>query len=250
MGNYRQIIDKKLGLPTSRVRFYESVIYLYVQERSFSKGPRYICSYLRFNSDDQLVDYSRVGPYSYPITWSTRKWCQHPFRSEGYVYDPWVSTRYKPYDPKNNPIANKYFECDHEEYKTKGIENVYWQPVNTWTQYEDELVVAAESGNPLARLQLYWNNADDGLYWLCLAANQGHPNAQYRIAQLYEFGDDGIEKNFKRSYAWYVLAARSCHPYARKDAIRVSNYFISQNERVTVENKLENWSIIDCMKLR
>ena len=82
---------------------------------------------------------------------------------------------------------------------------------------ESELTVAAESGNPEARLQLYWHDTGEGMYWLCRAANQGYPKARYRVAQLYEFGDDGVNQDLVRAYMWYDLAAQACHPWARKD---------------------------------
>jgi TPR repeat protein len=138
-----------------------------------------------------------------------------------------------------------YYECNYEEEQRKKEKPVYWKPVKyLWSADENELTIAARSGNPEARLQLYWNATN--LYWLCRAANQGYPKARYRFAQLYEFGDDGIGKDLKHAYLWYDLAAQACHPWARKDALRISQVLLTDDEPQDATRMIEQWSSVDC----
>jgi TPR repeat protein len=165
--------------------------------------------------------------------------------SKNYLYD--ASGKSQPYNPKKVPVPVDYYECNYEEEQRKKENPVYWKQVKyPWSADKEELTTAAESGNPEARLQLYWHHTSDGLYWLCHAANQGYPKARYRVAQLYEFGDDGIGRDFKRAYIWYDLAAKACHPWARKDALRVSQRFLTDDQRNDVSHMIEQWSPLDC----
>jgi hypothetical protein len=73
---------------------------------------------------------------------------------------------------------------------------------------DDEIDRLAEEGDPEAQFQRYLSIADsDPLEWLCRAADNGHPSAQYRLGTLYWFGDTELERNLLLSYKWHRLSA-------------------------------------------
>jgi len=255
IGSNAAAVEGKLGHPTSRVRLYDSTVFIYARVAEANvldllvpvatyKNTALLCYNLVFDANNQLVKFGR-GWYAYSGYHSPRHLCQMWIDSKDYRYEP--SGKAQQYDPENVPVPEDYYECDYNEEKIKEEKPVYWKPVKyLWSADEEELTVAAESGNPEARLQLYWHDARDGMYWLCRAANQGYPKARYRVAQLYEFGDDGVGKDLIGAYMWYDLAAKSCHPWARKDALRISRDSLSEDERVEAALMIEQWSAIDC----
>ena len=260
IGSDANTVEKQLGQPTSRIMFYDSIIYNYARTTDVLAvgvgvfhSKAMLCYKLKFDESNQLVDFRRYCK-GYSGNYTSKYECQRWLYSRDYYdydpfYDPWFERKDKPYDPDTAPIPNDYYECDYVEEKAKREKPVSWESVSTryfHNASEEELTVAAESGNPAARLQLYWNDNEYGLYWLCNAANQGYAKARYRIAQLYEFGDDGVDKNLLHSYMWYDLAAKSCHPWARKDALRVSHDSLSEDQRKEAQKMIDEWTPIDC----
>lgn len=254
IGSDINTIDAQLGEPTSRIRFYDSIIYIYARVTETTavgagvfQADVLLCYALNFDENNLLVDFKRNW-VSYSGYHKPRNLCQRGIDSRDfYQYGPWVKQKSKPYDPDDAPIPRDYYECDYAEEKAKREKPVNWKSVRfLFSASEEDLTEAAQSGNPGARLQLYWHDTKDGLYWLCRAANQGYPKARYRIAQLYEFGDDGVEKDFLRSYVWYDLSAKACHPWARKDASRISHDSLSEEQRKEAQTMIEKWVPIDC----
>lgn len=47
-----------------------------------------------------------------------------------------------------------------------------------------------------------------------LAAEQGHPKAQFAMGHIVEFGKCGVEKNFDVAMSWYQKAADNGHEAA------------------------------------
>jgi len=83
----------------------------------------------------------------------------------------------------------------------------------------DQLLAKAERGDAEARLQLYWSpRAPNRLSWLCRAADQGHPDAQYRLGLLHQYGKEGITQDPVQAYMWYRLAAANGHHPAAVEA--------------------------------
>lgn len=84
-----------------------------------------------------------------------------------------------------------------------------------------EMELRAQSGDIDARYQLGTRYADgafpntpEAIYWLCLAAREGHVPAQMRLAELFEdrgYGggdeDSGKLSNRGSAYFWYTAAA-------------------------------------------
>jgi TPR repeat protein len=263
-------VEQKLGHPTSRIRLYDSTVFIYARVAEANvldlmipvatyKNMALLCYNLLFDANGQLAELEKnwydISDFGYPVfgPQSPRGLCQKWISSKYYLFEAFGKQKWslnfgQQYDPKVAPIPQRYYECNFEEEQMKRESPVYWKQVKyLWSASDEELLAAAESGNPEARLQLYWNNNRElGMYWLCRSANQGYPKARYRIAQLYEFGDDGIDKNLLSAYLWYDLAAKACHPWSRKDAIRISSELLSEDDRRDATRMIEQWSPLDC----
>jgi TPR repeat protein len=48
---------------------------------------------------------------------------------------------------------------------------------------------------------------EKALYWYKEAGTQGHPEAQYQVAQLYRLGPGNIQRDIQESMRWYEMAA-------------------------------------------
>lgn len=93
-----------------------------------------------------------------------------------------------------------------------------------------------ESNQRLSRLKKY-----DGasLKWLCRAAEEGHPRAQYRVAYLYENGEAGVAKDTIRAYVWY---RKSGNQLAYQRVLRD----LTGDDQVSAEILRETWSSGQC----
>jgi TPR repeat protein len=254
IGSDIHAVEKQLGDPTSRIRFYDSITFIYARVTTTTAvgagvfdAPVLLCYDLKFDENEILVDFERNW-ISYSGYHKPKKLCQMWIDSRDYYqYDPWEKRKSILYEPDKIPVTQDYYECDFAVEKAKREKPVYWKSVTfLFSASEAELKAAAKSGNPGARLQLYWNDTEDGLYWLCRAANQGYPKARYRIAQLYEFGDDGFEKNLLLAHAWYDLAAKACHPWARKDTLRISSELLDEEQIKKSNMIIEKIIPLDC----
>lgn len=111
---------------------------------------------------------------------------------------------------------------------------------------EGEVLWLAVSGNPEAQLQAYWNlvasDADQALYWLCMAANQGYPAAQYQDGLLMK-KDDKVA-----AYVWFSLAARAGHRGA-KDELKPLIAGMTNDELAQAEKGLSDWQPGQCEPL-
>jgi TPR repeat protein len=109
-----------------------------------------------------------------------------------------------------------------------------------------EIYENAERGDPDAQLQLYYDpNADDGLLWLCRAADGGNPEARYRLAVLFENGADGVEQDHVSAQLWYRLASRSGHAWGNVNADRLAaNSSSADSEKA--QRLLEQWQAGQC----
>jgi TPR repeat protein len=55
------------------------------------------------------------------------------------------------------------------------------------------------------------------LNWFCLAANQGHPDAQFQLGRLYKSGEDPVTQDRVQAFKWYTLAAGNGQRLAAMD---------------------------------
>lgn len=52
------------------------------------------------------------------------------------------------------------------------------------------------------------------LNWFCLAANQGHPDAQFQLGRFYAAGHEPLTRDTVQALKWYSLAAAGGQPLA------------------------------------
>jgi hypothetical protein len=94
-----------------------------------------------------------------------------------------------------------------------------------WTEYDvpvlvgfeptEKVVQAAKEGDADAQLQVYWDTpSPDRLEWLCRSADQGLPEARYRLGLLYEHGRESLPKDYVKAYQWYKLSENSVGDWA------------------------------------
>ncbi len=77
---------------------------------------------------------------------------------------------------------------------------------------------AADKGEPAAKYILgffaYTNSEDEeAVFWISDAASQGHKDAQYLFAMMYQEGR-GVEMDFDKARYWLTKAADQNHTYA------------------------------------
>ena len=96
----------------------------------------------------------------------------------------------------------------------KALEEFYpWNITTVAGLTNEQLLSRAEQGDREAQLQLYWNTVaydiSSAHRWVCRAADQGHPDARYRIGLLYHYGNEGLPRDSVWAYVWYSLAANT-----------------------------------------
>jgi len=110
----------------------------------------------------------------------------------------------------------------------------------------EQLLTKAEMGDAEAQLQLYWlPNEPERLTWLCRAADQGHPDAQYRLGLLHRYGNEGVRQDTVRAYMWYRLAASKGHHSALADA-QVPLETLTAGQAMEAEILLQKWEPGQC----
>jgi len=109
---------------------------------------------------------------------------------------------------------------------------------------------AAKHGEPEAHLQLYFNTVAkeprDAHQWLCQSADQGHPDARYRLALVFEHGQEGFDKDYVKAYVWYVLAAQSGSYWGETNARRIASEHLTPGDLVEARRKVAEWRPGDC----
>ena len=91
---------------------------------------------------------------------------------------------------------------------------------------EQQLIIAANNGDPEAQYKLgcYYNsdecygdalNEEGSAKWYKMAAEQGHAGAQYMLGECYYTQMGGVSKNFSEAFKWYTLAAMQGHAEAQ-----------------------------------
>jgi outer membrane protein assembly factor BamE (lipoprotein component of BamABCDE complex) len=110
-----------------------------------------------------------------------------------------------------------------------------------------ELYAKAEVGDPEAQLQLYFNNVPDRKKWLCASADQGHPDACYRLGVLYENGHEDVGADLRQSYKWYILAAKAGHPHGESNANRLRPLLSDYQQLAEAERLVKDWESGKCL---
>jgi len=110
----------------------------------------------------------------------------------------------------------------------------------------EQLLAKAERGDAEAQLQLYWSPREPNrLSWLCRAADQGHPDAQYRLGLLHQHGNEGVSHDPVRAYMWYRLAAANGHYPAAVEAQAVLEN-LTAGQAMKAEGLLQKWRPEQC----
>lgn len=103
---------------------------------------------------------------------------------------------------------------------------------------------------PASTLQMYFDDPshEDAKTWLCMSADEGDVQAQYRLALLYENGSEGLPKDYLMAYVWYRLA-KSNGNYMRsgEQAARIIDYLNSE-QSMRAEKLIREWKPGMCEK--
>jgi hypothetical protein len=83
--------------------------------------------------------------------------------------------------------------------------------------------------------------------YLCSSADQGHPDARYRIGWLYENCAEGLSCSSIRALYWYRLAAKSQHYLGAVNAKRLTEAS-KPDELAEVERLIEAWEPGQCSR--
>jgi TPR repeat protein len=72
---------------------------------------------------------------------------------------------------------------------------------------------AAEAGSALAQARLAWihdlsEENEAAVKWYRASADQGHPDGQYGLAEMYAKGE-GVEKDLDEAVLWFTRAAEN-----------------------------------------
>ena len=111
---------------------------------------------------------------------------------------------------------------------------------------QNELLIKASRGDAEAQLQLYWEPTQPRrLTWLCRAADQGHPDAQYRLGVLYRYGSEEVQKDTKLAYMWFRLAELNKHDTATNDA-QTTLEELTAGQALEAELQLKQWQPGQC----
>ena len=82
--------------------------------------------------------------------------------------------------------------------------------------------------------------------WLCKSADQGHPEARYRLALIYENGNQDFKKNPVKAYMWYVLAGESGKYWGGKHALRLQQDVLGPEELAEARKAVQEWRPGQC----
>lgn len=81
---------------------------------------------------------------------------------------------------------------------------------------------------------------------LCQSADQGHPEARYRLALIHENGDEGYEVDPVTAYVWYVLAGESGKYWGGKHALRLQQDVLGTEELAEARKAVKAWRPGQC----
>lgn len=97
-------------------------------------------------------------------------------------------------------------------------------------------------------LQMYYNDPShsDAKKWLCRAADLGNPEAQYRLALLYENGSEGLTKDSVRAYMWYRISESTGGYMRPSDQAERLLVTMTPEQAGQAEQLVHNWRPGEC----
>jgi hypothetical protein len=104
--------------------------------------------------------------------------------------------------------------------------------------------------NPKDQLSKYYNLVEVDIEfahkWLCRSSDQENPDAQFRVAQLFELGWEKLPQDFRKAYVYYRLAARSGHALGKTNASRLEEELTIAGDLAEAKRMLRDWNLGDC----
>lgn len=81
--------------------------------------------------------------------------------------------------------------------------------------------------------------------WFCLAANQGHSNAQFQLGNMHRWGHEPLKLDVVQAYLWFTLAASGGVAYAGNDRAEISKE-MSTAQVAHAEKLVKEWKPGSC----
>ena len=109
----------------------------------------------------------------------------------------------------------------------------------------DDLLTSAKQGSARDQYELgtrYYNSGKraEGWRWLCVAAHNGLPAAQSRLAFLYRYGHAPVTKSIDQAHIWYGLAASNGDPAAAELQESLART-MTPDQRAQAERLVREW---------
>jgi len=121
---------------------------------------------------------------------------------------------------------------------------------------DEELRAAARKGSEACRgeadlqLQQYFNLVETdppaARRLLCKSADEGHPEARYRLGLLYEQGAEGFAQDPVRAYLWYLLAGEAGKYQGGQQALRLKQQVLSAGQFAEARQAVQAWRPGQC----
>ena len=153
----------------------------------------------------------------------------------------------------NHRIYGKSWRCGYGEglhldlYFGFDNDHMIWVSKNLYTPIvsipDKEVTPASE-----AMLQTYWDDLQhqDAKKWLCLAADTGHPEAQYRLGLLYENGSEGMPIDKTRAYMWYRISASGASYMRAADHAKRVHDGLNPDQAAQADALVREWEPGQC----
>lgn len=104
-----------------------------------------------------------------------------------------------------------------------------------------EIEALARKGDSEAQFYLYYfRSSSTPFFWLCRAADQGHPAALFRLGGLYRSENFELEKNLPLSFKWYRLS-RDRGVTAAEDMLYSTKKAMTRGQLAIAEQMYAEW---------
>lgn len=117
-------------------------------------------------------------------------------------------------------------------------------------KYRAQIADKAKNEDPEAQLQQYYNLVEIDLasahQWLCKSADNGHPDARFRLGLLFETGSEKLPQDFGMAYVWYLLATESGHHWGESNARLIQTEHLTAEGLAEARQKFIDWRPGDC----
>ena len=113
-----------------------------------------------------------------------------------------------------------------------------------------EALARAEQGDAEAQYELAYAYLQQGriaeaLRWLCLAANQSHPRAQFELGNMHRWGNESVTFDFVQAYLWLSLAASGGFSDAGRGRAQIATQ-MTPAQIAEAEKLVKKWKPGDC----